>query len=931
MRYEEKLKFYLDQKTRDYLVETAAQERLLLESIKNLYAEVKQRGLEGIAKDQPGFQQIYGEMDRMVQDYTAELEAILAMLDEIHALTRTLRLENRSDLLEQFSDLRDRLLTVIENRELHKKNVATTGYKAGLVREYDVEVDSVLRMFDRLERFERTARARGDSSALQLVRQQKQKIQGIVARVYDVTHEEPAIAHAYLKEVDQLTKVLQQLDKLEQARAATLPAALDVEAERRQVLSRLDKGLITLLGYTPHPDSATITLEQAFQEWRAGRHTAFEVKRAQYAILKRNLLQTADTRAFLRMLNRDLSDALLNYAAERYLLADLQFQTAMQDYGPHFARYGLTPNWEAVVFYRAESLYGRGIYPEAFKVYEQLLREHAANKFRGTALLRLLSMAHTLKWEKPFFFYYRQMDSLAASLDPKLLARGRYLAGYYHLTCERFHEADAELAKIPESSKYNLAARYLRGVAQVNLGNPAAAYPHFDAVASAPALPWSDAFNTLLRNNALLKLGFIFYERGDYAGAGRYFEQVSKGSEHYDQSLLGLAWAEMKQGNLEGSLTHTGALLGNYLASNYVYEALALSAHCKRLLERPELAMKDFRYVTNARGVLEVTQEYNEERRRIVAQLAELEQMEKQVLERQDRSLYELIALAKQEVQALLLNFNYRGPRGNLLSDEFADERQNLYAQIRYFDRVIAEAERAGLPEVAQEAVQRRNRILRALEVYQADRALQAVNYWVEYPLAIKESGALYRKQIVDSLLVEMEAEQNRLQESLTHFQELMSKHARDTTSIVTRFEILQQDLTNLKYRMDRFQTWLSDYQVDTVASDFDQWADFSGFGLSDLTFQELERREQKIEQQAANIAAIDQLLRDRQASLQARLKRFDEEMRRIEAELLEEQVRLDKLEHQKYFDYFYFDTSGTEIPAEQQAKTAPAPDKGTQ
>lgn len=930
VRYDEKLKFYLDQKTRSYLVETAAQERLLLESIKNLYTEVKQRGLEGIAKDQPGFQQIYGEMDRMVQDYTAELDAILAMLDEIHALAKTLRLENRTDLLEQFSDLRDRLLTAIENRELYKKNVPTTGYKAGLVREYDVEVDSVLRMFDRLERFERTALARADSSALQLVKQQKQKIQGIVARVYDVTHEEPAIAHAYLKEVDQLTKVLQQLDKLDQAQAPTLTAALDVEAERRQVLSRLDKGLVTLLGYAIQPDSATITLEQAFQEWRAGRHTAFEVKRTQYAILKKNLLQTADARSFLRMLNRDLSDALLNYAAERYLLADLQFQAARQDYGPHFARHGLTPNWEAVVFYRAESLYGRGIYPEAFKVYEQLLREYAASKFRGTALLRLISIAHTLKWQEPFFAYYRQMDSLAASLEPKVLARGRYLAGYDHLTHDRFHEADAELAKIPESSKYNLAARYLRGVAQVNLGNSAAAYPHFEAVAGAATLPWSDAFNTLLRNNALLKLGFIYYERGDYASAGRYFEQVSKGSEHYDQSLLGLAWAQMKQGDLESSLVLTEALLGNYLASNYVYEALALSAHCKRLLDRPEPAMKDFRYVTNARGVLDVSKEYNEERRQMVAQLAELEQMEKQVLERQDRPLYELVALAKQDLQAVLLNFNYRGPKGNLLMDEFADERQSMYVQIRHFDRLIAEAEQAGQPEVAKEAVQRRNRIVRALEVYQADRALQAVNYWVEYPLAVKESGALYRRQIVDSLMVEMEGEQTRLQENVVRFQELLSAHKRDNTAIATSFEILQQDLTDLKYRMDRFQTWLSSYEVEAVESDFDQWADFSGFGLSDLTFQELERRAHKIELQAANIASIDQLLRDRQASLQARLKRFDVEMRRIEAELLEEQVRLDKLEHQKYFDYFYFDTSGSEVPAEKQAKTATTPDKGT-
>lgn len=930
VRYNERLKFYLDQKTKTYLVETAAQERLLLENIKNLYTEIKQRGLEGIAKDHAGFAQIYGDMDRMVNDYTAELEAILAMLDEIQALSKTLRTENRNELLEQFSDLRDRLMAVVESREIYKKNLPTTDYKAGLVREYDVEVDSVLRMYERLERFERAAVARRDSSALQIVKQQKEKIQAIVAKMYDVTQDDPAFAEAYLNEVEQLTKVLQQLDKLDQRKAQTLTGAVDVEAERRGILSKLDKNLIDLLGYSEQPDTAAITLEKAFQEWRAGRHTAFEVKRTQYAILKKNLLQTAETRSFLRMLNRDLSDALLNYAAERYLLADLQFQAARRDYDPYFARHGISPNWEAVIFYRAESLYGRAIFPEAYKIYEQLLHEYPASKFRGMALLRLISIAQTLKWQDQFFVYYQKMDSLSASIEPRILERGRYLAGYYHLALDRFNAVEAELSRIPASSRYHLAARYLRGIAQVNLGNASAALSHFDAVANAETLPWSTAFNTLLRNNALVKLGFLYYERADYATAVNYFEQVSKGSEHYDQSLLGLAWTQMKQGNLESSIAQTDALLGNYLASNYTYEALALSAHCKRLLERPASAMKDFRYVTNARGVLDVTSEYNEERRLIVAQLTELDQMEQQVLERQDKPLYELIAQAKQNLQAILLNFNYRGPKGNLLMDEFADERQSMYVQIRYFDRVIAEAQKTGQLEVAKEAVQQRNRVVKALETYQADRAVQAVNYWVEYPLAVKESGAAYRKQIVDSLMVEMESEQTRLQESVAQFQSLLARSDRNKVELATNFEILQQDLTDLKYRMDRFQTWLNSYDIEEVQSDFDQWADFSGFGLSDLTFQEMERREHKIELQANNLASIDGILRDRQASLQMRLKRFDEEMHRIEEELLEEQVRLDKLEHQKYFDFFYFDTSESETLRNTPAKTVTTPEKLT-
>ena len=47
VRFDERLKFYLDQKTKDHLFEMAAKERLQLETIKNLALEIKQRGAIG--------------------------------------------------------------------------------------------------------------------------------------------------------------------------------------------------------------------------------------------------------------------------------------------------------------------------------------------------------------------------------------------------------------------------------------------------------------------------------------------------------------------------------------------------------------------------------------------------------------------------------------------------------------------------------------------------------------------------------------------------------------------------------------------------------------------------------------------------------------------------------------------------------------------
>ena len=58
VRYDERLKFYLDQKTKEHLIEMAAKERLLLETVKNLALEIKQRGVAGADRDEAGFNYI---------------------------------------------------------------------------------------------------------------------------------------------------------------------------------------------------------------------------------------------------------------------------------------------------------------------------------------------------------------------------------------------------------------------------------------------------------------------------------------------------------------------------------------------------------------------------------------------------------------------------------------------------------------------------------------------------------------------------------------------------------------------------------------------------------------------------------------------------------------------------------------------------------
>ncbi|MCG3119118.1 MAG: hypothetical protein ALAOOOJD_01449 [bacterium] len=916
--YEDRLRFYLDLKTKDFLGEMADKEMLLLQTIENVTAEVKQRGIDGIVKDDPGFNLVYQKAQTLTESYTAELEAVLAMIDEITALSQTLEKERQYDLLEKFQDLKMRLVSALENRNLYKKAPATPNHVTGLIKEYDVEVDSLLRIYNRLEKFRRLAVAKGDTAVLPLVEKQKASLLSMVAELKSDSTRTPDLAEAFLKETEQVAILLTELDKLEKTATKSLETTVEVEAVRRSMVAQMDTRLLQLLGFNDYANLHKPTLDEVFNTWRGERLADYQARATEYAVMKNRLLVTGNAKERARMLERDLTNSLLNYAAERYRVAEMQFDAIVQEYDRYFS------NWDAVKFYRAESFYARAIYPSAFESYEALLQSYPNSKFRSLALLRLLAIAHTLKWEPQFFAYYLRIDSSASTLDARIVERARYLAGYYNLNLEKYVDAEAALSLIPPPSRYHFAAQYLRGIVQTNLGNLAAALQHFEYIANAGSgvnepivgLALADPTNTLIHNNALMRLGFIHYQRGEFETAIRYFEKVSRGAENYDQALIGLSWSYLKKGDLDKTMATTGTVLGNYLSSNYQYEAMVLTAHCQRLLNQPDNALEEFRYVANAHGVLDLAQEYNDERAQLLAQLSEVDRMEKRALEHQDRQLYTIIAEVRQTLFGMMYNLGYRSNNGAMLVDNFSEERQNIYRQIQQLDRLVKEANKMGLIDVARDAVEHRNRLVRVLETYQADRSVDNVNYFIDYPLATKESGAAYRRQIVLNLFKEMEAEQEQLKENLLAVNRLAAKHGNAVVNVALDLKAVQEDFKNLKYRMDRFQTWLSTYKIDEVTTDADHWADLSGFGMSDIAFQQLEQRERRIDLYSQNLASIDNILQDRKATLEDMLKMFDKEMRKIEEDLIAEQVRLDKLEHDTYFKNSYFDTSESEIGA---------------
>ncbi len=201
------------------------------------------------------------------------------------------------------------------------------------------------------------------------------------------------------------------------------------------------------------------------------------------------------------------------------------------------------------------------------------------------------------------------------------------------------------------------------------------------------------------------------------------------------------------------------------------------------------------------------------------------------------------------------------------------------------------------------------------------------MNYFQEYPLATKEGSTKYRRRILSELAQNASVERHSLEKSLQEVRRLKKRIGEQggvNLSAKTDLALLENDLEQLKGNFSSFRAWLAENQVDEMKTDFDQWADFSGFGMSDITFGNIRQNEEKIAQLAQNQDFITTVLQQRKLRLEKRLQDFEKQVKLIEEELKEEQVEVEKENKEEYFKESYFDTTESEVEKEENWQPKP-------
>lgn len=909
--FETRLTFYLDLKTKRFLTKMSIKEKLLVEMIQSVTDEIQQRGKSGIIDGDSGFDLVYGKSEEILDQYESEIQSLQKIINELQRLELTVQKIDDLKILDEVERLKGHLMKVLDDQKLTTKHL-TKNQVAEMITNYSNEIDQLLKIYESIDFFLKKANSVGDVEIVKQLNKQKQRIFEIIEQSRIAGTSPDKVVESYIEEAVSIVDILKKIDSIGGNAESDTTLKIDINEVRNNILASIDKRVLELFGFLDERDFQGPTISEYFKTWKAERITQYQVKFTNYRIIRDNLIKTATDQERNRMLEREITNALLNYSNQNFELAEMQLEDIFDTYRDFYT------NLDAIIFYKSEANFANHYYDAAQEGYLKIINNYPASQYAGQSYLRLMVISYTYGWRNEFFKYFDKAKDFL-DVDREDLNKAKYLASYLYLQENRYKDAQGLLENIKDGSKYYLPAQYLLGVVFTNLQNYTQAKKIFENIVDQENYPWTDLNYSILKNESLLKLGYLHYQRGEYDKATLYFDRVSKGYEAYDASLLGQAWTSLKKGQYDNAINKVDLICNNYLLSNYNYEALVLSAHCKRIQQRTDEAMDNLRYVANAKHALDRVQEYNEERKHILKQLDELEILEENILENQNNELYPQVVKIRDMINEALLTFRYRGAISSRQLDEYNDERKILVRQIEEFDSIIKYSRELNNNEMLADAIKQRNRLISVLEKYQLSHANSGVSHFLDYPLATKEGGVIYRRGIINKLVNDLVFEKQRVQKDLEMVTQLLTLSNENTKLDVTiDLEIIEEDLRDLNNQLNRFQVWLANHDVENLKTETEKWANFSGFGMSDINFVSYRERINKIGGYQKNLSLIDDVLKEKRQELEQRIEKFDDEVRKIQKEMEAEKIRLEKLEKEKYFQDIYFETKTKEIETDE-------------
>lgn len=926
-QYEAHVWQMIDEKTSDFYFDMVYKEQFLTVLMDNLVQEIKER-----KKEKQPISGIFDAIvthsadagsDSLIQAYSGEIRRVLGLMDQLKQLEEEADQKNDLSVRARAEAIKEELKRAVEGKTRTSFS-KTDQLSLNLISEYRSEIKQILSIFKELDHYEAIARTENNQVALSKINREKSHLEQVLSS--QVSRSDNTFEAHYYREMENIISVLYQLDHF---RSEVNPDEEDllfkIDALKEDVLAHVDRKLLRVLGYT---DFALLSNESNFdsflEEWKATQIFNYKIKVTRVRLLRQRLIQDSNLEQLNRMFRRDLADAIVSYNREEYPLAELEFSELLREYPFH--------DMEDIHYHLAEIYMAQGKYEKAKRTFAYVIRQFPHSKYVNDSYFKILLITEALHQDDQYFDAYKKLEARFQKVPKdEVYQKAHYLTGYVYFKKENYDQAIATLRTIPGKSNYAMSAQFLLASAYAGEQRYRSAAKIFKKLVTDAQKNTSDSKANLIKNNSLLKLGMIYYENNEPKQALKYFHQVSVGSGAYQDALIGKAWAAFREGQIKYTVEDLDRLFWNFMSSNYVYEAKTLSAHCYKMMGQPARAVRDLRYVENAKKALAILTGKNKERKVLASRLQELDNIQEDALKRGDRLRFQEVVYLKQKVKRIMENTYPSGKPGLYMMDEFDLERQRLEGLVNDLATYEKIVRKLGYQDLTKKIGKTKKRLLAILGSYTPNKWAGETDFLSSYPFLQRQSMVQYKRQVLSEMLSEIQSELKQVRNDQNVVGKLIAeaRKRKDIKSLV-RLDFNGENLENLSDRLEEYVVYLNGELDDSPEEAVQYYADFSGFGVSDIDFVRLQNIDTKIKNYYDYISLINNALDVQQLVLKDHIYSMNDSLRRVQKRLQQKRMQEYRKAMDTYFSQKYFVAKDRE-KAVQQVSKRKTQDQGVQ
>ncbi|MBN1551613.1 hypothetical protein JW979_09095, partial [bacterium] len=371
--------------------------------------------------------------------------------------------------------------------------------------------------------------------------------------------------------------------------------------------------------------------------------------------------------------------------------------------------------------------------------------------------------------------------------------------------------------------------------------------------------------------------------KGDLKKAHAFFDLLDNSQEN-ELALLGKAWLAYEDNRPVEALRNAENLLKQNMVSSYMYEARVLAASSKQLLGKREEALSDLKNIFESGNLIREV-EHNSDF---------------DVQSNPDGNKQSLI----EEVEKLS---QFMGTQEYFLDSDSTSTNATIQKEIVRLDKLESKAIEKNDLSSLSEIRQLRGQMIESIQSPVSSSRVSALDK--KDPLIEQLGMSEYLSYLFRTLLLETLSEKQKAKQDIKNAGELREQaRSKDQFSIAIQMEIRIEELQDYYNYLNRNEIWLKENVPQELQIEVGQWANFSGYGISNINFSRIKEIEQRKAKVSRLLASAERCLTKKREQLELRIQNLLGDVERIEDQIREESIKREDREREQLFHQEYFD-----------------------